>query len=44
MRKRTYARPVLALLGDLYHLTKATPIEAVTEFFNQANSSPHPNV
>ena len=44
MRKRTYASPVLSLLGDLYQLTKSNPINPVSEFFNQANSSPHPNV
>ena len=43
MRKRTYARPVLTLLGDLYQLTGGG-YNPVSEFFNQAMGAPHPNV
>ena len=44
MKKRTYARPLLAHLGDLYQLTKSKVINPVSEFFDQSLSSPHPNV
>ena len=41
MRKRTYAKPVLAHLGDLYQLTLAEVIKPKAEFFDQSLSSPN---
>ena len=41
MRKRTYAKPVLARLGDLYQLTLARTIDEKAEFFDQSLSSPN---
>lgn len=40
MKKRTYASPVLAHLGDLYQLTLASCFHRVIETFNQTLSTP----
>ena len=40
MRKRMYAKPVLAHLGNFYQLTLANQMDALSEFFDYSRYAP----